>query len=225
MKHLLATLSLLLPACLLQAQEFSAFGRGEGVTGDVLAMVVQKDGKIIIGGSFSAVNGTPRQNLARLNQDGTLDKSFIPQAVLGPNGPVAALLLLPDGSLIVGGNFSSAGNLVREDLVKFNPDGTADPKFGAMQGGVATNGNVSALALQPDGSIVVGGNFTEFYGQMRHSIARLKPDGTVEKSGKKSDNLSGTVSALGTGPGGAVFAGGAFSYPGQNAHGILRLGH
>jgi len=223
MNHLFIPLGLLLTTCLLPAQEASAFGKGEGVTGDVLALAVQKDGQVLIGGSFSAVNGVTRQNLARLNEDGTLDKTFIPQAAEGPNGPVSALLLLPDGSLIVGGNFTTAGNLVREDLVKYNPDGTVDRKFGAMEGGVATNGSVSSLALEPDGSIVVGGSFTTFYGQPRHSIARLNADGTVEKSGKESDTLNGRVNALATGREGAVFAAGAFSYPGQNAHGILRL--
>lgn len=225
MKQLFVPLGFFLASCLLPAQDVSAFGNGEGVRGEVLAMVVQKDGQIIIGGSFTAVNGVPRQNLARLNVDGTLDAGFIPQAAEGPNGPVNALLLLPDGSLIVGGDFSSAGNLVRGDLIKYKPDGTVDPKFGDMEGGVATNGSVTALALQPDGSMVVGGSFTTFYGQPRRSIARLNADGIVAKSGKESDTLSGKVSALGTGREGAVFAGGSFSYPGQNAHGILRLSH
>lgn len=225
MKHTFALLGLFLASCLLPAQDLSAFRDGEGVTGSVLALVVQKDGQVIIGGAFTAVNGVPRQNLARLNADGTLDAGFIPQAVEGPNGPVAALLLMPDGSVIAGGDFTSAGNLVRGDLVKYKPDGTADAEFGAMEGGVATNGSVSALALQPDGSIVVGGSFTTFYGQPRRGIARLNGDGTVAKAGKESDTLSGKVSALGIGKNGAVFAAGAFSYPGQSARSILWLGH
>ncbi|MFA7234307.1 MAG: delta-60 repeat domain-containing protein [Terrimicrobiaceae bacterium] len=225
MKHIFVPLGLLLASCLLPAQDLSAFGNGEGVTGEVLALVAQKDGQIVLGGSFTAVNGVPRQNLARLNADGTLDAGFISQAAEGPNGPVAALLLLPDGSVIAGGNFTTAGNLVRGDLVKFKPDGTADAEFGAMEGGVATNGSVSALALQPDGSIIVGGSFTTFYGQPRRGVARLNVDGTVAKAGKESETLNGRVRALGTGLEGAVFAGGDFSSPGQLARGILRLSH
>ena len=225
MKPLFLSLAFLFTSCLLPAQENSGFGKGEGVTGEVLALAVQTDGQVIIGGAFSAVNGVPRQNLARLKADGTLDATFIPQAVEGPNGPVAALLLLSDGSVIVGGNFATAGNLVRGDLVKFKSDGTADSQFGAMEGGVATNGSVAALALQPDGSIVVGGKFTTFYGQPRRNIAILNADGTVAKSTRESDTLNGVVKALGTGQAGAVFAAGSFSYPGQSAHGILRFGH
>lgn len=225
MKHLQVALSLILTSCLLPAQDVEAFGKGEGITGEVLALAVQKDGRVVIGGSFTAVNGVPRQNLARLNADGTLDATFIPRTVEGPNGPVAALLVLSDGSVVAGGNFTAAGNLVRGDLVKYKADGTADSAFGGMEGGVATNGSISALTLLPDGSIVVGGSFTTFYGQPRRSIARLNADGTVAKSTRESDTLSGTVKALGTGPEGAVFAGGGFSSPDQSARGILRLGH
>lgn len=225
MKYFFVPLILLATSALLRAEDRSAFGNGEGVNGEVLALAVQPDGKVVIGGIFTAVNGVTRQNLARLNADGTLDAGFIRQSVEGPNGPVAALLVLPDGSILAGGNFSSVGNLVRGDLVKYTPDGTADAEFGAMEGGVATNGSVSALALQPDGSIVVGGSFTTFYGQPRRSVARLNADGTVAKAGRESDTLSGKVGALGTGQEGAAFAGGSFSSPGQSAHSILRLSH
>ena len=44
------------------------------------ATAVQPDGKILIGGSFSSVLGVPRNNIARLNTDGTLDIAFNPNA-------------------------------------------------------------------------------------------------------------------------------------------------
>ncbi len=223
MHFIIVPFILLFSVLLLPAQDSPGFGKGEGVNGSVLALTVQPDGKVIIGGSFTAVNGVPRQNLARLNADGTLDAGFISQAVEGPNGPVAALLLLPDGSVIAGGNFSTAGNLVRQDLVKFKADGTADAQFGSMEGGGATNGSVSALAAGTDGSLIVGGSFTTFYGQPRRNIARLNADGTVAKAGRESDLLNGSVLALAVDSAGAAFAGGKFSDPGQNARSILRL--
>ena len=52
-----------------------------GITGSyVNATAVQPDGKIIIGGIFTAVLGVPRSNIARLNTDGTLDTGFDPKA-------------------------------------------------------------------------------------------------------------------------------------------------
>jgi len=120
----------------------------------VLCIAVQNDGKAVIGGLFTAVERGPRQNLARLNADGSLDKEFISQSVMGPNGVVAALLALPDGSILAGGNFNTAGNLRARDLVKFNPTEPPMPLWGAGRR-VATNGSVAALALLPDGSMVV----------------------------------------------------------------------
>ena len=224
MKHLIFSL-LLLPFCLLplSGAPDAGFGSGEGVNGEVLCIAVQTDGKAVIGGLFTAVNGVPRQNLARLNPDGSLDKEFISQSVMGPNGVVAALLALPDGSILAGGNFNTACNLQRADLVKFHPDGTADATFGAQEGGVATNGSVAALALLPDGSIVVGGNFSSFYGKPRRGIALLNADGSVAEGPKQAAALSGFIAALGLTPEGEALAVGKFSDPGQTARGILKL--
>ncbi len=223
MKRLLLPILYVLSVFPVFSQSEVAFGSGEGVNGEVFALVVQPDGKVVIGGAFSAVNGIPRQNLARLNADGSVDTSFIPQAVEGPNGPVLALLLLPDGSVIAGGNFSSAGNLVRSDLVKFRADGSADAGFGAQEGGVATNGSVAALASMPDGSILVGGNFNTFYGKPRRGIAKLGPDGSVVEGPQASSLLNGSVAALGASPAGDAFVAGRFTDPSQNARSILRL--
>lgn len=223
MKRLLLPILFVLSVAPAFSQSEVSFGSGEGVNGEVLALVVQPDGKVVIGGAFSAVNGVPRQNLARLNADGSLDAGFISQAVEGPNGPVLALLLLSDGSVLAGGNFSSAGNLVRSDLAKFRADGSADAGFGAQEGGVATNGSVAALAALPDGSILVGGNFNTFYGKPRRGIAKLGPDGSVVEGPHASSVLNGSVAALGASPAGDAYVAGRFTDPSQNARSILRL--
>jgi hypothetical protein len=89
----------------------SVFGAGEGVNGEVLATVIQPDGKIVIGGRFSAVNGIARNNIARLNSDGTLDRTFADQLAQGVNGQVNALAIQPEGGIIVGGTFTQAGQV------------------------------------------------------------------------------------------------------------------
>src|SRR5262249_42725018 len=73
--------------------------------GVVLATVVQPDGKVVIGGEFSYVNGVARQNIARLNADGSLDTSWNP----GASSFVAALALDSGGNLYAGGNFAFIG--------------------------------------------------------------------------------------------------------------------
>ncbi len=89
----------------------SAFGSGEGVNGEVLAAAIQPDGKIVIGGRFSAVNGIARSNIARLNDDGTLDRTFADRSAQGVNGQVNALAIQPEGGIIVGGTFTQAGQV------------------------------------------------------------------------------------------------------------------
>ena len=77
-----------------------------GANSTVLALAVQADGKILVGGFFTTLGGggtgtTTRNNIGRLNPDGTLDTSFDP----GANGNVNALAVQADGKILVGGQF------------------------------------------------------------------------------------------------------------------------
>ena len=144
----------------------SAFAGGEGVNGEVLAIALQPDGKIVIGGRFSTVNGIVRNNIARLNDDGTLDRTFAEGPALGIDGQVNALAIQPNGGIIVGGTFSQAGQFETRNLARYQPEGSIDRSFGG--GGTVehgADGTVHALAVQPDGKIVVGGDFNVICGQ------------------------------------------------------------
>lgn len=77
------------------------FNPGSGVNGAVYAMAVQADGKLVIGGEFTAFNGIPRSNLARLNADGSLDTTFTPGSIAGR---VEALVVQSDGKVVIGGS-------------------------------------------------------------------------------------------------------------------------
>ncbi len=71
---------------------------------------MQADGKILIGGFFSTVLGVTRNNIARLNTDGTLDTDFNPNA----NGYVLAIAVQADGKILVGGSFSGPNSISGE---------------------------------------------------------------------------------------------------------------
>ena len=198
----------------------SAFGSGEGVNGEVLAAVVQTDGKIVIGGRFRTVNGIVRNNIARLNADGTLDRSFAEQE--GLNGQVNALAMQPTGQIIAGGTFSQAGQREILNLVRYDANGQVDPAFG---GGASpgTNGSVFALAVQPDGKILVGGNFNAIFGQPRHGIARLNADGTVDEPVMTEQGVSGTVRTIAIAPENSFLVGGDFTLLNRDARSVLML--
>lgn len=213
---------------LVQAQDevsqASAFAAGEGANGEVKAVAVQADGKIVIGGKFTAVNGVPRYSLARLNADGTLDQDFANTQAAGVNGEVNALVIQADGGIIVGGLFTIAGEYETMNLARYKPDGTVDQSFGGDNRQPGTNGVVLALALQADGKIVVGGNFSTAFGLPRQSLARLNADGTLDDSiTPKTTQLDGPIRALAAVPDGGAVAGGNFSLPTQNGQNLLRV--
>ena len=131
----------------------------------VQALALQADGKILVAGSFTTIGGggtgtTTRNTLARLNADGSLDPSFNP----GANGQVVALAVQADGKILVGGGFTTlggggTGTTARSCIGRLNADGSLDTSFDP-----GAKAEVLALAVQPDGKILVGGLFTTLGG-------------------------------------------------------------
>ena len=123
--------------------------------------------KILLGGLFTFIGGQPRNGIARLNSDGSLDVSFDPNA----NGQVHAIAMQVDGKILVGG-FISFGGQTFNGIARLNSDGSLDANFDPN-----ANDFVFAIAVQADGKILVGGDFTSIGGQPRNRIARLTSTG------------------------------------------------
>ena len=171
-----------------------------GPNGTVNSLALQPDGKILLAGSFSAVNGQSHANLVRLNGDGTLDSNFVASA----SSTVYCLALQPDGTLLVGGNFTTLNGQTHTRIGRFNGDGTVDTNFNAT-----ANSTVQCLLAQPDGEILVGGLFTTLNGQALNRLGRLNPDGTLDPSFNPNANSSVYSLALQTDC--KVLVGGAFT--------------
>jgi uncharacterized delta-60 repeat protein len=140
----------------------------------VYSLAVQVDGKILVAGYFATIAGQGRTNIARLNADGSLDSTFNPAP--GRNDEhapsVSTLALQTDGKILVGGHFTTLGGQPRTNIARLNADGTVDSSFNP--GATAdSNPRVSALTIQPDGKILVGGYFTTLGGQNRTNLGRL----------------------------------------------------
>jgi uncharacterized delta-60 repeat protein len=143
-------------------------------------VAAQADGRVLIGGSFRLINGAERPLLARLNRDGSLDTTFAPVLeTTDPRNAVGALLAQPDGMILVGGGFTKVNGITRNGLARLNPDGTLDPTFDPGPG-AGEGGGVSAVAVQPDGKVLVAGSFTEFNRVQVPWMARLLTNGTVD---------------------------------------------
>lgn len=143
-----------------------------------LTMAVQPDGKILVGGRFSTVNGVTRPHLARLYPDGELDESFVPPYFyVGDDFDVMSLGVQRNGQIIVGGDIYQQG-YTSYGLMRLNPDGSLDRKFSAN---VWADGIVFQVCVQPDDKILVGRGVTA-YRQHQSPLARLNPDGTLDPS-------------------------------------------
>src|SRR5213082_178144 len=151
------------------------FGLGSGINRAALALALQSDGRIIVGGQFSQIDLTQRFNLARLNNDGSVDLSFDPGN--GPNGDVNAIVIQPDGRIVIGGTFIGYNGFSRGGVARVLGNGGLDSSFDSS---VGTGGNLFALALQHNGEIVLGGRFVQYAGNNRTFIARVFSDGVLD---------------------------------------------
>ncbi len=139
-------------------------------------VAVQPDGKILLGGGFDHVNGVERQGLARLNADGSLDTTFVPPLV---SPGVVALALQPDGKILVGGGFGLGPIGIYRWIVRLNPDGSLDTSFNLQPSALQCGDVVSAIAVEPDGRIIIGGFLCAINNTNVNGLARLNSDGSL----------------------------------------------
>ena len=147
---------------------------GAGADGVVNDLAIRPDGKIVIGGGFSSFNGTPIQRIARLNTDGTLDGAFANSGTI-TNTSVSDIELYPDNRILAGVGTSS----LIDPMLRFSADGVFDPSFVVK---TSRGGLVNKILQQPDGKVLVAGEFRWANGQERRSIARFNADGTLDTS-------------------------------------------
>lgn len=120
------------------------------------SVAVAPDGKIVVGGIYTSFSVSNAPVLVRLMSDGTLDSTFDSDGILIPtavNRPVAVLVQSNGKILTAGPNGSVSG------VSKYNIDGTLDTSF-SLDGRITAAGSATALAIQPDGKILVSGSQT-----------------------------------------------------------------
>jgi uncharacterized delta-60 repeat protein len=170
-------------------------GGGPGI-GHVVAIALQPDGKILVGGYFDSYAGLPRNRIARLNPDGSLDVSFEPSLAV-PHaywaGFAASLAPQSDGKILVGGEFATVNGVARTNLARLNPYGRLDESF------------ASAPALVPVAQVVVQDDDRILF-LSGGGLFRLNPDGTLDET-FHLPGLSGNVSCMALQPDGKIVVG------------------
>jgi uncharacterized delta-60 repeat protein len=183
-----------------------SFNPGAGVNGTVLAIEVQRDGKILIAGEFTSVDGVSRINVARLHPDGSLDRAF--DAGLGADGSVRSVLIQFDDRILLGGLFTSVSGVDRRHIARLFPDGGFDSSFDP---GTGADNAIYALGLQPDGKILLAGDFLTFNSVPVNRIVRLNPDGSIDTGINFGGGPNALVNALAIQPDRRILIGGAFT--------------
>jgi uncharacterized delta-60 repeat protein len=166
------------------------------------AVAIQADGKIVAGGTSTALGGTSDFALARYNSDGSLDPAFgsngkVTTDFFQDNDSLKATAIDSDGKIIAAGSASRPGERPEFALARYNPDGSLDTTFGA-NGKTTTNltgDDVAyAVALQADGKIVAAGT-SAIHDFPKFGIARYNRDGSLDTGfgvgGKVNNSIRG----------------------------------
>lgn len=155
-------------------------------------IVAAPDGKILIGGLFTHVNGQPTGCFARLLPDGGLDPSFAPITFEGPAIPYSTVGLFgiwarpivdANGKIIIGGDFLTVNGQSRPGVARLNSDGTLDESFVPSGFSVYTYNTaetqypVRGLGFDSNGKIIVGSRFI-VSSVNRVPLLRLNTDGS-----------------------------------------------
>ena len=161
--------------------------------GDV---AIQQDGKIVVVGTLETGGHNYPAAIARFNENGTLDEAFHIKFFDDTNFPQSlqhyprAVALQPDGRIIMTGDMigKEGENYITLGRITTGPDPWLDPTFGSNGKGTVvtplanfTQGR-GALAIQPDGKIVIAGTMTDSYNPLNENLvlARYNNNGTLD---------------------------------------------
>ena len=177
-----------------------------GTDGEVYGLAVQPDNKTVLVGDFFSYDLSTRNCIARANTDGTLDTTFNPGS--GANDSITCITLSTNNELVIGGNFTAYNGSFRSRIALVNANGILDTSFNPGQG---FNGTVNAILQQPNGQLLVGGDFTAYNGRTKNYLARLNMDGSLDTSFDAGTNLNAAVYAIGLQSNGQIVVGGDFT--------------
>lgn len=155
------------------------FNVGIGADAIIETLLIQPDGKILVGGRFNTFNGRSTSRLVRLNPDGSIDTSF--NIGTGFDKFIYAIALQSDQKIIVGGSFLTYNSVSQKRIIRLNPNGSLDTTYDSAIG--FSKGEVHSILVQPDDRILVGGTFSGTYkSNASLRLIRLLKTGDIDTS-------------------------------------------
>ncbi|MWB93616.1 calcium-binding protein [Flavobacterium sp. GA093] len=200
----------------------TSFATGSAANSLIEKVIIQADGKIILGGTFTSFNGQPQNHIVRLNPDGSIDNTF--NTGSGFDDKVTSMALQSDGKILIVGTFLNYNGISANRIIRLNPDGSKDSEFSSGLG--LSNNTVYTVAVDETGNIMIGGSFTGNYnGNPLNRLLFLKPDGTLIPDFDIGDGpASGSVLAIAKGLDGSWFLEGSFTvFDNQNQGRLAKI--
>jgi len=188
----------------------------------VNTLLLQSDGKIMIGGDFTTVGGVSRSRIARINSNGTLDTTFVVGTGFG--GPAITIQTInknSSGDYFVGGQFTSYSGVARNNFIKLTSNGSIDNTFSI---GTGVDNIVQSILVQPDDKVILTGWFTSYSSTTANRIVRLNTNGTIDNTFNSGSGFNDDVWDSITQPDGKIVCVGDFnSYNGTSVSKMVRL--
>lgn len=171
---------------------------------------VQPNGSIYVSGTTIGSNGQRSNGVARLNSDGALDPSFnTGSGPLGGSFGVIEIEVLPNGKVLIGGDYDGFNSTNYAYLTLLNSNGSVDTSFNIVP--FQSQNTVESISVQPDGKIIIGGAFATYGSIVREGIMRLNANGTIDTSFDLGSRSGRAVYACIILPDGRVVIGGHFT--------------
>ncbi|MEN9635650.1 MAG: hypothetical protein RL077_4054, partial [Verrucomicrobiota bacterium] len=152
----------------------TTFATGTGAGGTVNSIAYDAAGsRWLIGGGFTAYNGTPLNRIIRLSNLGALDPSFNPNS----NGTVSTMFVQSSGAVVFGGAMSAVGDVHTRLLARVSSGGVRDATINI---GLRAGGTVNRILPVAGGKYLVAGSFSHFGSTPAANLARLNSDLTLD---------------------------------------------
>ncbi len=191
------------------------------IAGEIRDVLRQPDGRYVVGGVFTEINGSASPYLARLTAGGAVEPAFT--AAAQPDNPVYGLARQADGKLLVGGLFQALAGTVYPGVGRLLPSGGPDPAFQPVfSASTVAYPVVDQVALEPSGNVLLRGRFTTSFAMGNPHLVRLNGQ-TGQYDANFSPNYYNADNLLVQPDGNILLAGYRVAVAGQGPVSLIRL--